>query len=95
MSYLRGLHASPHPQPPPRLRPDPARHTAPGEGGYTGGGEHSAQVVQTGLAGTVCECLERGHTQPINAANIDAWASETSRKYIYYASLRLFDVLGD
>ena len=34
-------------------------------------GEHSAQVVQTGLAGTVCECLERGHTQPINAANID------------------------
>lgn len=34
---LRGLHASPHPQPPPRLRSDPARYTAPREGGYTGG----------------------------------------------------------
>lgn len=34
-------------------------------------GEHPAQVVQTGLAGTVCECLERGNTESINAANVD------------------------
>lgn len=34
-------------------------------------GEHPAQVVQTSLAGTVCECLERGNTESINAANVD------------------------
>lgn len=34
-------------------------------------GEHPAQVVQTGLAGTVCECLERGNTESINATDID------------------------
>jgi hypothetical protein len=33
--------------------------------------KHPAQVVQTGLAGTVCECLERGNTESINAADID------------------------
>jgi hypothetical protein len=33
--------------------------------------EHPAQVVQTGLARTVCERLERGNTEPINAANVD------------------------
>jgi hypothetical protein len=34
-------------------------------------GKHPAQVVQSGLAGTVCKCLEGGNTKPINAANID------------------------
>ena len=34
-------------------------------------GKHPAQVVQTGLAGSVCKCLERGNTESINAANID------------------------
>ena len=34
-------------------------------------GENPAQVVQTGLAGTVCKCLERGDTDTINAADID------------------------
>lgn len=34
-------------------------------------GEHPTQVVQTGLAGTVCKCLERGNTESINATNID------------------------
>jgi hypothetical protein len=32
---VRGLHTSPYPQSPPRLRPHPARHTTPREGGYT------------------------------------------------------------
>jgi hypothetical protein len=38
-------------------------------------------VVQTGLAGTVCKCLEGGNTKPINAANVDdtGWVIGRSR----------------
>ena len=33
--------------------------------------QDAAEVVQTGLAGTVSECLERGNTETVNAANVD------------------------
>lgn len=33
--------------------------------------QHPAEVVQTGLAGTIGEGLERGDTEPVNAANVD------------------------
>lgn len=44
--------------------------------------EYSAQVVQSGLAGTVCECLEQGNTESINTANID-----NSRRILRCSSL--------
>jgi hypothetical protein len=34
-------------------------------------GKNPAEVVQTGLAGTICKGLERGDTEAVNAANVD------------------------
>lgn len=33
--------------------------------------KHPAQVMQAGLAGTVCEGLQRGNAEAINAADVD------------------------
>lgn len=34
-------------------------------------GKNPTEVVQTGLAGTVCKGFERGNTKTINASNVD------------------------